>query len=194
MKTKKKTATKDITTKEKEQVQSQDAIKYQGNVTVTIKKGKTIISSRSYHNNGGDELFKFLANCISGAYVESLRPKYIRAFDCKGSPGERITQANSTSRSAYIAINDVSSINGKATLHFTIPCSFILPDSGASTANINQLGLYSSAVASNSQRNDVEQYCAYYNFIEENGQWAPLIISTLNGDYNIFIEWEMSFN
>lgn len=60
-------------------VQDPSTFKYQGNVTVSfVRKGRVIKTIRN-HNEGTNELFRFLLNCLAGNYYANDRPVFIRA-------------------------------------------------------------------------------------------------------------------
>lgn len=164
---------------------------YQGSVKVTLKKGNKIIYSKSYHNNGGSPLFNFLTGCLAGRYQENDRPKNIRFFYASedSSPGP-ITNS-STPCSPFIALNKVGLTEDSqgVVLHFTVPCAFV--KTTGSNGKVNQIGLYSNAYTQSD--NQQENYSAYWNLVDDNGNWDPMTVSSDNGDYNIFVEWTLSF-
>jgi hypothetical protein len=51
-------------------------VSYTGTVTIKkIKNGK-VTASRVLHNEGGDELFNYLCNCLTGTYNNNLKPAW----------------------------------------------------------------------------------------------------------------------
>ena len=173
----------------------ENTIKYEGKVKVSIGRGKKIISSKTYHNNGGIPLFDFLLSTISGSMNEEYRPKYIKLFQSSGSPTEGIT-SSSTQVCTVIPYNTISNIEygennvGRCIcIHFTIPCSYLSMNSSTSIS-INQAGLYCSAYGSTGAESN---YSAYFNFLNDAGDaWDPITVSSWQGDYNIFIEWTLT--
>lgn len=56
-------------------------ISYQGTVSVKIQRGNKVISSKTYHNSGMPNLFKFLANCLAGNINVNGKPVKIKLFE-----------------------------------------------------------------------------------------------------------------
>lgn len=56
------------------------ALDYSGEATIRVKKGKTTIRTTTAHNSGRKNLFKFLAEALTGALDKSLLPKTIRLY------------------------------------------------------------------------------------------------------------------
>lgn len=63
-------------------------IAYEGLVTVKLYNGKKLISTKTYHNAGGQNLFKFLSQCLAGNYktAEQLRPCTLKLFNFSEQP------------------------------------------------------------------------------------------------------------
>lgn len=181
-----------------------DSIQYIGNITVTIKQHNKIISKQTYHNQGGAALFNFLSNCIiSDNYKAADAPRFIKLFTfldntiSTGVPPTSgiITDSKPICASVYYNASDIilEDNSASAYLHFTIPCSAISNsgdgNGGSGTVKIYQAGLYSANYAHNQYKTS---YSAAFNFLN-GGQWAPIAVSSANGDYNIFIDWKLSF-
>ena len=59
------------------------SVNYKGIVKVSIVNGQNkTISTNTYHNNGTNNLFNFIANCIAGNYInhEKYRPCKIALY------------------------------------------------------------------------------------------------------------------
>lgn len=101
---------------------------YTGTVKVSVKRGNSIISSKTYKNNGSNRLFLFLHECLVGSYnkAEGSRPSRIKLYNSISTGSEE----ELTALTNYIPGNDfeVSNANGEsiALLHFTIPKSFFI--------------------------------------------------------------------
>lgn len=57
-----------------------EGLGYTGSVTLSVKKGKTTLSSRTIHNAGCLNLFKFVASCLKGDFLSSMLPNKICLF------------------------------------------------------------------------------------------------------------------
>lgn len=181
-----------------------DSIQYTGNITVIIKQHNKIISKQTYHNQGGAALFNFLSNCIiSDNYKIADAPRFIKLFTFLDNTVNEIstesgiiTESIPLCASVYYNASDIilDDNSASAYLHFTIPCSAIDNSGdgagGNGTVKIYQAGLYSANYARNEHKTF---YSAAFNFLN-GGQWAPVAVSSANGDYNIFIDWKLSFN
>ena len=172
-------------------------IRYNGKVKVSIQKDNKIIASKTYHNEGSKYLYQFLCYCLAGDFdsVKNYRPFKIKLFKNKRSV-EHLEPDLTSEASSFIAIDqkpdvlpikndELQTINYKTVLHFLIPYSFIFQD------KINQICLYSINANTN------EDYSAIYYLVNEDVdpvEWDWIDITTLNNSvYNLIIEWEMSF-
>lgn len=63
-------------------------ITYEGLVTVKLYNGKKLLSTKTYHNSGSPNLFKFLCQCIAGNYktADRLRPCMLKLFGFGETP------------------------------------------------------------------------------------------------------------
>ena len=66
-------------------IKATDGLEYNGNVKISIKAGKRILSSRTIHNNGTKNLFRFLSNCLAGDLRSDMLPRRIRLYTAKDS-------------------------------------------------------------------------------------------------------------
>lgn len=127
---------------------TRDEIGYSGTVVINIKKGKTIISSRTVHNNGCVNLFKFIANCLKGDFLSSMRPCKICLFSRASTESASASDWNFTKDSAispyiYMTTAAVSTtIENTASVKyvFRIPYSQI-------TGKVAKIALYDSTPA-----------------------------------------------
>ena len=151
-----------------------NSIQYKGIINVTVKKGNRIITKKTYHNKGTRYLFEYLCNCFINEDSIPLSD-YI-----------------------YYARREVTTEddNYNAHLEFTISCSYIKSsESGASGfVDINQIGLYSAEHADSSGLDtNKTNYSAVFNFADSSGEWEPVTVHAQSGDYNIFVDWILSF-
>lgn len=177
-------------------------ISYEGIVKVIVKNQDKEISSKTYHNAGGTELFDFLLDCLTYGYdpedvsTKWRHPEYVKLFAHTEdkSPAE-VTGIDEDSMQVCPAIHYNSrsnietsedGIGRQITFHFTIPNAYLVNVGMA--VDINQAALYSSKYAEDNN----EKYCAFFNFVDELGEhWDPIEVSFLSRDYNIFIEWTL---
>lgn len=91
---KKKNKQVDITAKES------STLKYSGTVNISILKKGKVIKQFKNHNEGTNNLFLFILNCLAGEYYEVDRPKWI-------VPYKKVLQEEQYSIGTFIPINDV---------------------------------------------------------------------------------------
>lgn len=91
---KKKNKQSVITTKEN------TTLKYSGTVNISILKKGKVIKQFKNHNEGTNNLFLFILNCLAGEYYEVDRPKWI-------VPYKKASQQEQYSIGSFIPINDV---------------------------------------------------------------------------------------
>ncbi len=197
------------------------AIKYNGKVTVTLKSGKTTISTNTYKNNGSVKLWQFLCFCLAGNWSEALplRPLKIKLYyNSLADPDDinRLEPFNDTynitrliTTNSKIAVTPVyeqgsTTVSSyKATLHFIIPSAYINsvdPVSPQVDPVLNQIGLFPANYfgeldpTASELASDNKNWLAYFLF-KINGSWAPdlIKINSLSGNYNLIIDWQMSF-
>lgn len=83
-------------------------IGYQGKVTVSIKRGKTILAKKTYKNQGCYSMFKFIANALAGNFVSNNRPCKIRLFTSTTGTTEADKYDSKLVVSPYILCNAAS--------------------------------------------------------------------------------------
>lgn len=181
-----------------------NSIQYKGTINVTVKKGNRIITKKTYHNKGTRYLFEYLCNCLTTDSPNTNKAPVAIRFYNNTEAAQDVTNAaineNSTPLSDYIyyARREVTTEddNYNAHLEFTISCSYIKSsESGASGfVDINQIGLYSAEHADSSGLDtNKTNYSAVFNFADSSGEWEPVTVHAQSGDYNIFVDWILSF-
>ncbi len=196
---------KKITTEEKA------GVVYSGQVSISVRSGKTTLSKKTYRNTGGVALFRFLANCIKdgGGDSSSLLPIKIKLFevdtDNKTTPKDITTELAKTanygenvdleeqkididSASIFVAKSDTANVasDGKSvTLSFRVPYSYI------TKTKVNMIGLYGRGIT------HTGYWSAYYLLTKKTSDnstsWDDLEINS-SQNYNLLIEWKMSFD
>ena len=192
-----------------------DTFSYTGKITITVKNGNTVVSKNTYKNNGGLNLWYFLCATLAGQYsnAELFRPTKLMLFNCS-SATVPTTEPDFTDTLVYTAltgevsinkatsvlpIKDLSNktINYTATLHFLVPPAYF-------SAGHEELGINTAVLYGKSRPLDItsakNQYSAYYFFTTKNDDqitWDVaniLKIKDIKENYNVIIDWEMSFD
>lgn len=178
-----------------------NGIQYKGIINVKVKKGNKIITKKTFHNKGTKYLFEYLCNCLTNDTPDiNKAPVAVRLYCNTGTAQDDYNAAideNSEALTEYIyyARREVTTENNiyYAHLEFTISCSYVKSPSGGNYVDINQVGLYSAANADSTGSDaNKEKYSAVFNFIENN-DWDPITVHAQSGDYQIFIDWILSF-
>ena len=201
--------------------QSTDLVTYRGKVNAQVRKGKKVISTSTFHNEGTKYLFEFLAKCLKGDYqqVESLRPKFIKLYSV-GAEGDSIPEINSGSfnttsivslttpiysanpNTEYVGADDDLTASYATTFKFVIPFSQLMLikkiDGEEQKVPVNLIALYSQY-----QKNTLGSPSMYIlvtekvNNVEVLGNLIPsnFYSSDLSeqNQYNLFIEWITTF-
>lgn len=199
---KKKTAVTVAATTDIEQAK----VGYQGAVKVAVLKGKRVINSKVYKNEGRWPLFYNISLSLAGNYKEAerFRPKFLKMFQL-GIAGDNIPAGipvfgslpvtslndvlyNNTIDSNYVIGTSTTVVEdySTATLKFLIPFSQI-----DTTKYTNLIALYSSTY-----KKDNANPCAYIIIADENnpnllGNLGPSTQLDNENDYNLYIEWSM---
>lgn len=124
--------------KEKEiTLQNKATIKYSGKVTVDRVRNGRLITTYRNHNEGTDELFKFILNVLSGNYFQGDLPRFVCEANQDGT--------SSSVRSATTSLKPISSIVSHTTgSDLYVEYKFYLPyDASNDTNGFNSLALYS---------------------------------------------------
>lgn len=171
----------------------QNNIGYEGTINVKIQHNGKIIKTKQYHNTGTIYLFEYLCKSILGTANTNECPYYIKLFNrTDESTTNAVIDSNSTAVSPLLAYN-VGSIeidndtSASATLHFTIPCTQL-----SKTSN-NIVKIYQAALYGAKYADDKTKYSTIFNFLAEGHKtWDPIVLNVTN-DYNIYIEWTLTF-
>lgn len=193
---------------------------YHGDLTVKTLRGKTVTSTKTYHNNGLPNLFRFICSALSGNYTSRLKPSKLRLFTLTNENEEdklkNFTWNKAfTSLSQYVDIAsasvyyDVSPVITRITKnadnpdqdYYSVTYHFRIPSAYISKNKIYFVGLYSNSAL------DDQDAMAYYTFnkeVQTNTQgesgttitkelvWDPLVIPEDAQDFSIMLEWTMS--
>ena len=174
-------------------------IGYFGEVTVQLKNGKKTISKYTYHNNGKNPLFKFIAEALAGNFNVENRPCKLKLFSktTNEDPSNPVFSTN-THISQYIMyglppvpeiINSEDDTAGyKVTYHFVIPNSYIF----SGYDKIYKLAIYPAVTGSDPSQN----ICATFLFTNAAGtDWDPQAIRTgISNNYVLVIDWTMTIS
>ena len=163
-------------------------VNYKGIVKVSIVNGQNkTISTNTYHNNGTNNLFNFIANCIAGNYInhEKYRPCKIALYKAAES-GSNIKSACRVSNFIFqdgaAKVKNISSgiASGcEVIYHFRIP--FVQLTSGA---NVVSAALWPSIFSENNN-----EYSAAVNFNPEIE--IPANVST---NWTIIVDWTLQIS
>lgn len=207
--------------KQKESIKTSDSIGYTGTITVSLRKDKKIISTKTFKNHGRWPLFYFIAQCLKGDYAnaDTFRPKYINLF-CLGKKGQDIPiellpsnpdvsdfsildleHKLSLNAYPYSSAPEVSKVESKGygsakiTYKFTIPFTQI-DLSDPDKKDINGIALYSPEFVSS----NLIQASAFFMVTQgaKNDKLGSLLTTeeselSNKNDYNIYLVWEMEF-
>lgn len=200
------------------EVKSKDKISYEGKVKISLMKGNKIINTKTYHNEGTDNLFYGLVFSLMGDYASAsaYRPTYLDLYTLgtKGTPVTNIIAKpresnllisnNKTSLSTIIFNstpiidkNKVSESSDKTIADYaTITYKFLIPYTQIDTAkDTNCIALYG--------RDDGESayLLAYIVVIQYKADGTPIVDEDGNNkldnlipsvdkanDYNLFVQ------
>ena len=180
-----KKKTKDeIKTEEKQSAKNPSStIGYKGNIKVSIARGNKIISTKEYHNNGRDPLWRFLSYCIVGDLrgIETWRPNYIIVGNNAGQIGnfDQFIQCSLPILKTKVQLDHASNKN-TAVLHFRIPYAYIIKD--ITDTPINEFWLVCETELT------TKNPSAFFRLE------GDAVITEIGENYNLIIDWEMSFN
>lgn len=172
---------------------TQNNISYEGTIKVKIQHNGKIIKTKQYHNTGTIYLFEYLCKSILGTASANECPYYIKLFN---RTDESTTNATIDSKSIAVSpllaynvgnIEVDNDISASTTLHFTIPCTQL------SKTNNNIVKIYQAALYGAKYADDKTKYSTIFNFLAEGHKtWEPIVLNVTN-DYNIYIEWTLTF-
>lgn len=219
MATKKKTKTKQEPIKDLH-ASGEQSIGYQGKVSVKIQRGNKIISSKTYHNSGMPNLFRFLANCLAGSISTNGKPVKIKLFEF---PSKLINRENSNEIKSPTEFN-WNTIWGKDSSPIVVSPfvsydSLPLVTSGKSTENTDQAkdaetpientyysttlhfripssylsgqSVHLIGLYPNSATSDKDDVLAYY-LLTDNNEWAPIDLSNITSTFSLIIDWTLA--
>ena len=114
---------------------------YSGEVSVSVMRGSKLIKKIKQHNEGGEWLFKFFAECLVGRYSTSTdyRPKQLLLTNGAAAAS---TFIGFNQTPTYEAAND-SGVG--VTFHFTVPYAYL------SGTSIDTLYLYCDEYANDAE-------------------------------------------
>lgn len=194
-------------------------LNYSGKIKINLCKGKKVLKSKTYSNNGCGPLFKFIAQCLQGNYrqAEKLRPNKIQLYsnlatrpDSANYFGDDVhpitgfVTSNSPADIGEIR-NGEHIIGFKTVLHFLVPAVYIdkeslkNPDDINKPFSINQISLYST------KEYNISNCSAFFYLTKEIKEttaegseevigvdWDGIGYDDLSENLNLLIDWEMS--
>ncbi|MBO7078220.1 MAG: hypothetical protein J6W64_00230 [Bacilli bacterium] len=180
----KETTIEESSTENKEEhSKNNTSIKYSGSVNVTIKQGNRVISNRRSSNAGGDSIFKFLAECVSGNYsaAEEIRPCKIMLFrNTETAPENAKDDTGNISLCNFKYLENIGQptdarvtedsgiiFKWSITLHFRVPYSWLR---ATADLGINTVCLYGKSTELPSDGSLGNYSAKYYFTKEENDQ------------------------
>ena len=173
-------------------------VSYSGKVTLKIKRGNKVLTSKTFHNSGTNKLFKFIADALAGNFNVDLRPTQIKLFGLQSDPDDlpatpKFTKNCSISTyiiaSPAVATAPVASGGYAITYHFSIPSSYITGD------KIYKMALYPRKVS-----NIETDMCAKFLFIKPDETndtsfvWYPQELAVNIDNYMLLVDWEMKID
>ena len=173
-----------------------NSLAYQGKVKVQVAHGNQIISTKTYHNKGLPDLFKYLSHALAGAYYPTLRPCKVALFNYANSDStqgpEKFDWATATTSNIFTSVSpyvvyDASPVVTVTAEGYATTYRFKIPFNWLYRNTFNVIGLFSE---NNSE-------CAYYLCVkEEDGKivWDGEPLSDINGNYSLIIEWTMELS
>lgn len=176
-----------------------NTISYKGTVKVSVQKNNKTISSKTFHNTGNINLFKFLCKCLAGTYNDTERPCRIALFS--GNESEKPETDSLENLFTYNFLSSLLIIQSNVTFpknesnsvvfHFRLPYAFI------SSNTIYKMALFSNRKTSFVTTDRVSDYIyAYYLFYDgDNKKWVPLNIDQDQvGNYSLIVDWTMTID
>lgn len=159
------------------------SLKYEGNVTISLLKKGKVIKRIENHNNGNNNLFKFILNCLAGEYYDSDRPKWIIPYYTDG-------ENDKYSIASFIPINSIQIINNNNNTILAYKCliSAVYLPSNKNT-KINGLLFYSDngKKISGDSKNESEIIDSNFQMQMDFGN----IDQTSFKDVDLLIEWQV---
>ncbi len=148
--------------------------KVNGNVDVTIYRGKRKCGHVSTHNTGTLNLCKFIAEALCGKNIIAERPGVIIPFTSDGITQTEIGNGTTSINSRISQVNDAT---------YSCKLTFLIPNSILTNGTvIKGFNLYSKAF----QKNKENYLFATVNFEETTSQ-----IVITNNDVSLRVEWTL---
>lgn len=190
-----------------------NSTKYQGKITVSLKHGKRVLSTKTYHNSGMPNLFKFIASAISGNSTTALRPTKIKLFKFPKADAANNTvlpknfvwtdpdnwdpdNGGMVAISPYVLYSTTPIVKrveneqfeSNDDYHYEVIFYFNVPYTYISSTICHAVGFYPNNAIS-----EIEDVSAFYLFSDESGDnWEPLDATDAVGNFSINITWTMS--
>lgn len=112
-------------------------LQYTGNVTISVLRKNKVVKQYKNHNDGNNNLFAFILNCLAGEYYDVDRPKWIVAYYTSN-------QQDYYSIPSYIPINKVIvKTNNETSPVLSYRCLISSSYLGSNGRDINGLLFYS---------------------------------------------------
>lgn len=178
-------------------------VKYNGKVIVKKLKGKRIVQSKTYHNRGMANLFKYLASALVGEWQRNQAPACIQLFhindtgDANAKPDnfnwDDLTTKPENFSSATVPIiyettPKLYRSKSDSDSGYSVKYSFRIPYSLISQDIIHFAGLFPNKDPATIVPADV---LAYYLFTDGDS-WNPIEKEKdSTNQYNLIIEWTM---
>ncbi len=175
---------------------------YEGKVTLTLKSNNRVLKSRTYKNNGTENLFRFLGYCLIGHYadVEHLLPNKIALLYNQSSSLADADPYDVVARSGFKGIAHTPSVIStgtgagaevKVTYSFEISKNEIFKKE--TTDVFNQVALYGEG---NIDINtDIKNFSAYYFLVDDiTNDFAALDPMKWSETTVLLIDWELSLS
>lgn len=154
---------------------------YSGEVTVSVMRGSSVISKQKHHNDGGEALWKFVANALAGNFDHGSRPSRIQLYSDKElsvPASERILTDTAATTAKITDKQSGETIGWSATLYFRIPYARIF------SPEVAGMKLYGRLSADAGQDSEV---CALHTLEEPIEGIDP----TTSKNYSLVIEWKL---
>lgn len=183
-------------------VKAKDGLGYNGSVKISIKAGKRTLASRTIHNNGTQNLFRFLSNCLAGDLRSDMLPRRIRLYtivkDTSGNPSEKAADesdwewSNATAISPYVYMASSAVTYTEQTTKAQTTYVFRVPYSQITGNEIYKLALYADTTSN--PKSDRYAYIVLREKEDEKWVWAPIKFDKNTRKYAIEIEWTLEIS
>ena len=179
---------------------------YSGQVSVSIAKGKKILTTKQYHNKGLPNLFKFLCSALAGTYRYNAAPSKVQLLRYKGTKTPNNIQWDSDFINGSEWDNEKVEVCSAPILFSTAPMlvtdsnnksqaffQFRIPYSILTGNSINTLVIFPNKLYMTPQDAMAYYFCTEVN--EDNElTWCPIDVTEKTQNYSLLIEWSMSID